>query len=410
MVYNGRPEALFLAHRIPYPPDKGDKIRSWNLLRHLTKTHAVHLGAFVDDTEDFAHEATLRAVCASVKLVALDPRLQRVKSLRGLATGEALSMPYYRSAEMAAWVAATRERDLDFEAAFSSTMAPYIETPVAGRPRVIDLVDADSEKWRQYATAKSFPMSWVYGREGRRLAEAEGRICSWAEASFLVSAAERETLINATTAPAEKVDWWANGVDTAFFAPDADFEPLADPAEFVFTGAMDYWANAEAVAWFVAEVWPRIRAEAPTARFAIVGARPGEDVQRLAAEPGVAVTGRVPDVRPYLAGAAVSVAPLRIARGVQNKVLEAMAMAKAVLATPDAAAGLEVEDGADIVIAESAEAVARDALALLGHADRRAALGEAARRRVVDGYSWDGRLKRFDAGLEKARERARMAP
>ncbi|MEO1309406.1 MAG: TIGR03087 family PEP-CTERM/XrtA system glycosyltransferase [Pseudomonadota bacterium] len=412
MAPNGALEALYLVHRIPYPPDKGDKIRSWNLLRHLAKTHQVHLGAFVDDPEDLQHRAFLESVCASVKLVEIDPTRRKLLSLRGFATGEALSMPYYRVADMAEWVRETRRRPLDLEVAFSSTMAPYLEAAPDGRPRLVDLVDADSEKWRAYAAAKSFPMSWVYAREAERLGAAERRIAEWADASFLVTPAERDILVETTGAPAEKVDWWANGVDTDVFDPEADFELLAEPYEFVFTGAMDYWANAEAISWFVAEVWPTIRAEAPQARLGVVGARPGADVQKLADAAGVTVTGRVEDVRPYIAGASVSVAPLRIARGVQNKVLEAMAMARAVLATPEAATGIDAAAGEEIIVASDAATLAREALSLLNDPERRAALGAAARACVQRDYSWEGRLARFDAALAAARARraASVAP
>ncbi len=392
-----RPEVLFLAHRIPYPPDKGDKIRSWRLFQHLRARFDVHLGCFVDDPEDLQHRDFLRSQCASALFRRLDPRIARLKSARGFLTGAPLTMPYYRDAAMARWVSAARDRGVAAEIAFSSSMAQYIARPREGGIRIIDLCDADSAKWKQYAERRKGLMAMIYAREGRRLAKAEREMIAWSDAAFAVSPEEARVLAAGQGHP----HWYGNGTDTDFFDPDGE-DPGGDApkAEIVFVGAMDYWANADAAVWFVNECWPAVRASQPHATLAIVGARPVRQVRALAAEPGVAVTGRVRDVRPFLKAARLAVAPMRVARGVQNKVLEAMAMARPVVATPAAAEGIDAAPGEELVIADGADSFARSVCDLLDDAGRRRAIGAAARARILRDYSWRRQLARFDAVLD----------
>lgn len=393
-----KPEILFLAHRIPYPPDKGDKIRSWRLVEHLARRFRVHLAAFVDDPADFAHEAFLNSVCESVFLAPLSPRAARVKSAAGFLTGEPLTFAYYRDAAMARHVERLRARDLAAEFAFSSSMAPYIAAQHGTRPRFVDLCDADSEKWRQYAQEGRGPMRLVYAREAKRLAIAEAAMINWANAAFAVSPAEAG-LLNAMPDMRRQVTVCGNGIDSDYFSPRPLAAP-ADAAEIVFTGAMDYAANVDAVVWFARDVWPVIRDKAQGARFAIVGANPSKAVRALASLPGVVVTGKVGDVRPWLQHARVAVAPLRIARGVQNKVLEAMAMAKPVVATSAANAGVGARPDTEIIIADEAASFAGAVAALLNDSERAAAIGASARARIVADFRWPARLAAIDAALE----------
>ncbi|MBI1393912.1 MAG: TIGR03087 family PEP-CTERM/XrtA system glycosyltransferase [Alphaproteobacteria bacterium] len=394
-----RREALFLAHRMPYPPDKGDKIRSWRLLQRLARHFDVHVAAFVDDPDDFRHRAVLEGVAASVTLARLDRRFATARSAGGFITGEALSLGYYRDRDMRSRVAALRARPLAVEVAFSSTMAQYLGLPhgTASAPRVVDLCDADSEKWRSYARRKSFPMSSVYEREGRLLACAERDIINAADAAFAVSPAEAAVL-QSIDAVARVVDWVGNGVDTDYFTPGGA-RPADAGGDVVFTGAMDYWANVDAVSWFAREAWPLVRARRPDATFAIVGARPTLAVEALAAVPGVIVTGRVDDVRPYLLRAKAAVAPLRVARGVQNKVLEAMAAGVPVVATTDAAEGLDAEAGRHYLSADEPKDFADAVVGLLGDGGASRKIADAARELVVCSFGWDARLDRFDAVL-----------
>jgi len=390
---------LFLAHRIPYPPDKGDKIRSWHLLRHLAENWAVHLGAFVDDPEDWRHASKLAEVCADLKLVPLDPGRRKWHSLAGLATGEALTLPYYRDATLTAWVRDKLATGVSAAVVYSSAMAQYVMDARDIR-RIMDFVDIDSDKWRQYAPTKPWPLSWLYAREARKLLEWERRVARAFDASLFVSEAEARDFRVLAPESAPKVGFFNNGVDTDYFSPAHAFDspfPAAGRA-LVFTGAMDYWPNVDAVAWFAREVLPRVRRAAPDVRFYIVGSRPAPDVRALAGE-AVTVTGRVPDVRPYLAHAAAVLAPLRIARGIQNKVLEGMAMAQAVVATPQALEGIAARPGEEVWVAEDAAAQAEQILGLLRARDRAREMGAAARRRVVADYTWTPNLARLDALL-----------
>ncbi len=395
---SSRPEILFLVHRIPYPPDKGDKIRSWRLLKHLTARFDVHLACFIDDPADLAHTDDLRRLCRSAAFIPLRPRAARLKSARGLFSGKPLSMAYYYNEKMQRAVRAVRARPLAAEIAFSSTMAQYLEPAVEGRPSIVDFCDADSEKWRAYGQTASGPMAWIYAREAARLKAAETAIANRFDASFAVTPQEA-ALFNGRPEMRVHVDWWANGVDTDYFSPMA---PLREPAKNVdvaFTGAMDYRANVEAAHDFLDKVWPRIRAAAPHAQFAIVGARPVKSLRARHGKNGVIVTGRVDDIRPWLQGAKIAVAPLRVARGMQNKVLEAMAMAKPVVATTAAATGIEARLGEELLVADAPDATARLILSLLNDDRARARMGLAARAAMLERYAWDRQLARFDAAL-----------
>ncbi|RRQ22827.1 TIGR03087 family PEP-CTERM/XrtA system glycosyltransferase [Thiohalobacter thiocyanaticus] len=390
---------LYLAHRIPYPPNKGDKIRSYHVLRYLAERYQVYLGAFVDDPRDWRHAETLQRWCRQCRLLPLSPRRSRLRSLQGLITGAPLTLPYYRDARMADWVRrCVTEQGIDTAFVFSSSMAQYLDADeFAGLRRVIDFVDVDSDKWEQYGRTQRWPMSWVYRREGRRLDRYERRIAQHFDASMFVSA--EEAALFAERVPAAcNIGYYDNGVDWAYFTPrpesDSPYEPGA--RVLVFTGAMDYWANADAVSWFAGDILPAVREQVPDALFAIVGARPTEAVKRLERLPGVRVTGAVEDIRPYLEHAHAAVAPLRIARGVQNKVLEAMAMARPVIASPQALDGIDYPVGEDLQRAETDEQFAAAAVALLR--ERRSAT--AARDWIRRRYDWNINLSRLQAMLD----------
>lgn len=391
-------DLLFLAHRIPFPPNKGDKIRSFHLLRHLSRSWRVHLGAFVDDPADWRHADALRDYCAETCLLPLNPILGKLRCLRGFLTGEPLSVPYYADGAMRAWVekvvgACPKAGVL----VFSSAMAQYLEN-LDALNRVIDFVDVDSDKWRQYAAGKPWPASWVYAREGERLLDYDRRIAASFDHSLFVSEAEAALFRDLAPESASKISTLENGVDTEYFAPARDYyNPYNTGAEvFVFTGAMDYWANIDAVSWFAHEVFPAIRASHPRSEFFIVGSRPSHAVRELERLSGVIVTGAVDDVRPYLAHAHLAVAPLRIARGVQNKVLEAMAMAKSLLATGAAMEGIDGAEGLDLQVVESAEDWVQVAISTL---ERQALplVSSVNRKFVVEQYGWAQSLSRLDA-------------
>jgi len=390
---------LLLVHRIPFPPDKGDKIRSYHLLRHLAARYRVYVGAFVDDPADLAHEPALRALCEEVRLFPIEPRLRRLASLAGLATGEALSVRFYRDRRAREWVEGLRTRErLDAVVTFSSTMAQFVAgAQWAGTTRIADFIDVDSEKWRQYAASGKPPASWVYGREGRTLLAFERRIAAAFTRTLFVSEAEAGLFVRRAPETRERVGWLSNGVDTEFFDPTADLDdpyPAGGPVA-VFTGAMDYRPNVEAVTWFADEILPRVLQRRPDARFYVVGSKPTRAVRQLAERAGIVVTGRVPDVRAYLKFAAVAVAPLRIARGIQNKVLEALAMARPVVCTSSAAEGIDPRGS---VIAGVEDDPLRFADATVRAMD--SAPRADARQLVLQRFSWDSHLRALDALID----------
>ena len=395
---------LFLAHRIPYPPDKGEKIRAWHMLDHLANTWEVELGCLVDDPRDLGHLPALRARFAHVEAHRLRGRWQAAaRAVTRLRPGLPLSLGWFHHPALAAWVRrGLAERRWDAAMVYSSAMAPYVMGPGAHRPgfrRVLDMVDVDSAKWQAYAAGAAPPMRLIWAREARTLFALERRAALDFDRTLFVSEAEARHFVGLAPDCAGKVDWVENGVDLARFDP-AEPRPTPYPAgavPIVFTGTMGYRPNIEAVAWFAEAVLPRLRARAQAPSFWIVGANPAPAVQALARLPGVHVTGTVPDVRPYLAHAAVAVAPLAIARGIQNKVLEAMAMARPVVATQAAFEGVRAVPGRDLLVADGAEAFAAAVAAVLDGAHPR--LGEAGRVAVRATHDWAATLRRLDAVL-----------
>ena len=394
---------LYLVHRMPYPPNKGDKVRSYHLLKHLAARHRVFVGTFIDDPEDEVHVDTLRALCAGLHVARLHPARARLGSLAGLLDGEALTLRYYRDAELQRWVRETARRErIDAVVVFSSSMAQYAHG--LGLPMLVDFVDLDSAKWTEYAAHHRWPMSWLYRREGEQLLAYERAVAARSARSFFST--EKETALFRSMAPesARTCEAMCNGVDPDYFAPDAArASPFANgELPVVFTGAMDYWPNIDAVTWFATEMLPRLRATWPALRFHIVGRSPAPAVRGLSGD-AVYVTGTVPDVRPYLQHAAVVVAPLRLARGIQNKILEAMAMGRPVVASSECAEAIAAQWGSEIVDAADADAFVREVDALLRAPARAAAIGEAGRRRVMQGYSWDAHLAAIEPHLAPLR-------
>jgi polysaccharide biosynthesis protein PslH len=393
---------LYLVHRLPYPPNKGDKVRSYHLLKHLAQRHQVYLGTFVDDPDDLQHLPTVRTLCAELHAVSLNTRLARVASLAGLLRGEPLTLAYYRHRSLSTWVDALRDRvRIDAAVVFSSSMAQYAVGQ--GLPMLVDFVDVDSAKWTDYAKAHPWPLSWLYRREGELLLDYERQVARQARASFFVTDKERALFESLAPESAGLVQTSCNGVDADFFAPDAARATpyAAGEIPIVFTGAMDYWPNVDAVKWFAADMLPELRRRWPAARLHIVGRSPTPAVQALAGE-HVHVTGTVPDVRPYLQHAAVVVAPLRLARGVQNKVLEAMAMGRPVVAASTCVEAIDVVAGQHLMAATDAADYVEAVHGLLAAPERAAAMGQAARECVLATYGWDARLAGMDRHLELA--------
>lgn len=399
---------LFLTHRMPYPPDKGDRIRAWHMLEYLARHWEVELGCLSDDPEDARHLPLLRERYAAMRCESLPGGLRAAaRTLWRARPGLPLTLGWFHSARLQAWVSAGLEaRRYDAVFVYSSAMAPYVMRHAAAGlpPSILDLVDVDSEKWRAYAAQARPPRRLLWAREARTLLAFERRAAQAFSRTILVSQAECERFLALAPEARARAQWVDNGVDLGFFDPARPYPnpypPNPDspgPPPLVFTGTMDYPPNIEAVTDFARDVLPRLRAtpgrEGPP-EFHIVGARPTDGVRALAKLPGVHVTGRVPDTRPYIAHAAAAVAPLRVARGIQNKVLEAMALGRPVIASSAAFEGVQAVAGRDLLVVDGAEATARAVGAVLR--GEYPGLGQAARLAVAHGHDWDFTLRRLD--------------
>lgn len=392
---------LYLVHRLPYPPNKGDKVRSYHLLKHLASRHRVFLGTFIDDPEDERHVDALPPYCADMHVARINPRVAKLLSVRALASNSALTIPYYSSVGLQDWVDNTlREQRVDAVVVFSSVMAKFVQG-VPNLRRIVDFVDVDSAKWTQYAPDHRWPMSWLYRREGKRLLAFERSVALEADHCFFVTDQEAALFRSLVPECSEKIEGMCNGVDADYFSPQHDLPSPFDEAEqpLVFTGAMDYWPNVDAVCWFATEIFPVLRRKWPGLRFYVVGRNPTKAVQDLAGE-HVVVTGTVADVRPYLRHPAVVVAPLRVARGVQNKVLEAMAMGLPVVASKQCAAAIDAVPGWDFLTAGAVSEYVVEIDSLLSEPKRAESVGASARRRILAVYSWDAHLSRIDRYLD----------
>ncbi len=400
---------LYLAHRIPYPPNKGDKIRSYNELAFLCQRYEVDLVCFLDAPGDEKYLPKLREMCRSVSAFRRGPLLQVTRLLRGFLTGEPLSVALYDHPGLRARVRElTAAHDYARIFIFSGQMAQYADS--AWLPRtVIDFCDVDSYKWDNYADRLPFYSGWFYRLEARRLLAFEKEAARAALAAVFITPAELD--IFKTLGGEGRLVALGNGVDTEFFSPAGSGAAASGTAasaaaapgagrtgsitgRILFTGAMDYFPNEEGVVWFAREVLPGVRRKFPGAHFVIAGSNPTQKVKALARLEGVEVTGFVEDMRAEQAKAHVVVVPLRIARGMQNKVLEAMACGKAVVVARKAMGGIHAEDGRDLCVAESPEEFQAALTSLLGDPARVEAMGSAAREYILRNLSWQ-------SGLEK---------
>lgn len=391
---------LYLVHRLPFPPNKGDKISSNNMLNYFSGRWRVHLGTFVDDPDDWQYVNLVREKCEDSCIVELPRRKRLTGSLFGLLTGKALSLSYYDNAQLQAWVRDSIARECpDAVLVFSGVMGRFVKDLLPAHvPVVFDAEDVDSEKWRSYAQAKRWPISWLYRREAKKLLAYEREMASSTHVSIFVSQEEAALFKQLAPESAHKVHYRTQGVDSAYFDPALSYDNPYQPGQkvLVFTGAMDYWPNVEAVKWFCQHVLQAVLAREPNFLFCIVGMKPTEDVKQLGKLPGVRVTGGVPDVRPYLHHALAACLPLQLARGIQNKALEAMSMTLPVLATEDALVGIVDYPGVLATVANDADAMISAAAALLAVPRQANTAGRAC---VLEHYNWDTNLRRMERFL-----------
>ena len=392
---------LFLTQRVPYPPNRGDKLRAFNEIKLLSRNHRILLTCLADDEKDLAHRVPLSEFCASVDIVFNPPLQAKIRSLLHLVTSKPLTLPYFWSSAL--WNIAQRKiqsEKIDLIFSYCSSMAQYVDK-VAGIPKVIDFVDVDSEKWAQYAQRSKFPHAQVYAAESRRLRKYEKFLAETFQHSIFVSAQEKrdfERLVvsrpNFTALP--------NGVDRALFHPP---DTPAPRHALIYTGAMDYFANIETVAYFAREILPIIRQAVPDVTFYIVGSRPTEEVVQLGKDhPNVVVTGFVESVLPYMHKAAAFVAPMRIARGLQNKILEAMAAGVPVVTNSLGYEGIDAQRDADLFVEDQPDRFAQQVIRLLNEPQLRERLAQNGQRVIEQHYDWETNLRHLEqilAGISK---------
>lgn len=405
-------DILFLAHRVPFPPNRGDKIRAHHLLKKLAQLGNVHVGCFAENDEDRAGKADLQEIAASFRILDRSKPLV-LAGVEAVLSGKPVSLTAFHSARLEAWVRDTITRyPIDTIVIFSGQMGQYVPDSFGGRV-VIDLCDVDSAKFENYAEAGE--RVWLNSREGRLLAREEERLASLADATILISDAEAELFQSRLADSARaNVQVIGNGIDAAFFDPETVVPHpvlVGSPGpHFTFTGQMDYRPNEQAALWAIEHLLPVLRKRHRDAHFHIVGRNPTPALQAYHSNPGVTVWGEVPDVRPFISGADCVLAPLLIARGVQNKVLEAMAMARPVLLTPEAATGIAaVDDEHWMVVPADAEKMTKRFDAIWSDRDEARRMGAAAREFVLANHAWEAMLAPLEKLVGQSRAEARDA-
>ena len=388
---------LYLAHRLPYPPNKGDKIRSFNTIKHLSRRHDVWCACFVDDPDDSRHVAGLRQYCQEVIALPLHRRRAALRAVLDLAGNGSATEAFYRDHSMARAVHTLSHRvRFDAVLVFSSSMGQYADCVSAPR-KVIDLCDLDSRKWADCARRCAPPRSWLYAAEARRLGTLERRLHQRFDATVLVGEHEAHGW---DIPDRDRLCFVGNGVEL----PSLPARGGYDGGVVGFVGDMSYFPNEDAVRWFAGKVWPEVRRGVASARFDIVGRRPSRAVRRLERIDGVRVVGQVQDVVEHLTRFQLVVAPLRIARGIQNKVLEAMAAARAVVTSTPAACGIDADDGRHFVIADESNVLALRIIRLLRDPLACRAMGQRAREFVATHHDWQQQLASLEEALSGARE------
>ncbi len=393
-----KPRVLMLTHRLPYPPDRGDRIRAYHMLKFLAKHFDVAIACVSEEAVWLQHHQLLAAIAKKVDILPISPTIGKLRGLFALLTGKAVTPACHFRPALAQTIEDWHDQwPFDAVLTFCTGMIDYARYAVHAHgknPRpirhVLDLVDVDSQKWARYAKDSWPPMSWVYSAEARRLRKIEAGKHDKFDAITVISDAEADAY-REHVGQHDKLRVVENGVDTEYFEPQDD----VDDHTMVFVGVLNYRPNVDGIVWFVKQVMPKLRERLPDAKLEIVGRHPVAKVQELEATAGVHLVGSVPDVREHIASASVSIAPLLLARGVQNKVLEAMSSSRAVVCSPAAAEGIDAAPGSDLIVTDG-----DDPDSWVDHLERaltdteyRKSIATAARKRVEDRYSWDACLQ-----------------
>ncbi|MBM4197417.1 MAG: TIGR03087 family PEP-CTERM/XrtA system glycosyltransferase [Gammaproteobacteria bacterium] len=386
---------FFICHRFPYPPARGGKIRPFNIIRHLSRYAEVTVASLWRSEEERIAGEGLAKHCSRILAEPVSQLAANVRMVARLPLTSPSSFGNFWSPRLAARV--QRElRDGRYDLVFvhCSSVAPYVVAH-RGCPKVLDFGDMDSEKWSTYSRHRPFPLSAGYWLEALKLRRVERELARRFDLSTCTTAAEHDTLCSLESSP--RTGWFPNGVDAEYFSPAGDDY---DPDLICFSGRMDYFPNQQAVMRFCGSTFGLIRKQRPAARLVIVGAEPPGFIRALAERPGITVTGTVPDIRPHVRGAAVSVAPLDVARGTQNKILESMALGVPVVCSTLASRGVDARPGEHLLTADSPAECASTVIEVLADRQRRRALASAGRERVLSHHSWAHSMRRMDALLD----------
>lgn len=391
---------LFVSHRFPYPPTFGSKVRAFQVIRHLAQQHDVSVLSLVRDAREAREAQGLAALGHDCTALRVRSPLQALKIAATLLTPVSASEAFFHSAALQREIdRRLSSRSYDFVFVHCSAMGRYFG-PELPLPGVIDYCDVDSLKWRDFAAHKPWPLSWGYRWEAWRLARAERRLA--ARFGSVTLATPGEAAAMAAAAPQAPIDWFANGVDAQTFSPAGG---AYDPDLISFVGRMDYFPNVQCMLDFCTSVWPALKRRRPALRLQIVGADPTAAVRRLVAIDGVSVTGAVPDVRDYVRRSALTIAPLRIARGTQNKILESMAMQVPVVASRLAAGGVAAESGEHLLVGDTPDELCDAIERIVGDPLERRRLAEAGRARVLSHHAWSPSMQRLDGIIDRCRGR-----
>ena len=390
---------LFACHRLPFPPKRGGKIRPFNIIRHFQeKGHEVTVGTLARSNEELREGQGLRDYCSKLLVGSIGKVSAMAQMIARLPSKSPSSMGYFYSSELHKLMRAEiRDQNYDLVFVHCSSAAQYVSTQ-KGIPSILDFGDMDSHKWLDYSSFKAQPLALGYWLEGTKLKREEIRLANRFDICTCTTKAELEILEQMNAA--KSTSWFPNGVDSDYFSPA---EGLYDPDEICFIGRMDYYPNQLGMKYFCRSVLPLIQAKRPATKLTIVGANPSAEITDLGSLPGVEVTGTVSDVRPYVRKAALSVAPLAIAHGTQNKILESMAMGVPVVSSSTAAGGIDAVPEQNILAADTPELFAHQVLRLLTSADERTRLSEAARRRVLTHHDWRVSMEKLDEIISSAR-------
>ena len=390
---------LYLCHRFPFPPKRGGKIRPFNMIRHLHGLHDVTVASLVRSTAEADEAGGIADFCSRYEMTRVADSLQRLRMVARLPSTIPSSFGYFHSPALQRAVRRLlRERSFDLIFVHCSSVARYVER-IDHIPKILDFGDMDSQKWMDYAHFKRFPMNLGYRLEGMKLVAEEKRLARAFDVCTATTRAELETLDSHRTGAVS--DWFPNGVDSEYFAPHND---AYDPDTLCFIGRMDYYPNQECMSDFCRTVFPLIRDRRPAAKLLIVGADPPPSMRKLEEVPGVTVTGSVADVRPYLRRSAAMVAPLHIARGTQNKILEAMASGVPVVTSTAAAGGVDAVAGMHFQVADTASDIAAATLALMCDPAARRRFAAAGRARMLSHHDWSGSMRRLDGIIQRCLE------